>query len=123
MRNEIKEVKSKSKIVGTVEVTIYETVEELIDNVEESVILANFNKSNVIAAQAAERTKHTPGKMGKSKKLKMAFNLLTSDEMISCQGDFEALEALAITKFPEVEAQIAAEAGEDVATSVTDETE
>ena len=107
MREELKVVKSKGAEVGTVAVNIYETVEELIENVEEKVILDMFNKANVIAAQAKERQAHAPAKLGKGKKMAMAFNLLTVEEMTSCAGDFEALQALAETKMPEVEAALA----------------
>ena len=114
MREEVKVVKSKGKEVGTVIVNIYETVDELIENVEESVILSMFNKANIIAAQAAERNAHAPARLGKGKKMALAFNKLTADEMLSCAGDFEALQKLAETKLPEVEADLAAASGEAV---------
>jgi len=110
MHEDTKVVKTLGKEVGTVIVTIYDTVEELIANVEESVILSMFNKANVIAMQAKERQIHSPEKMGKNKKMKLAFNLLSTEEIISCQGDYEALESLALTKMPEVEASLAADA-------------
>ena len=116
MREEVKVVKSKGKEVGTVTVTIYETVEELIENVEESVILSMFNKANVIAKQAAERNAHAPARLGKGKKMEMAFNLLTIEDMQSCAGDFAALQELAATKLPEVEAMLAAQAGTEAET-------
>jgi hypothetical protein len=48
-------------------------------------------------------------------------NLLTADEMASCAGDYAALEELANTKMPEVEAALAAQVGEDtVATEAAD---
>ena len=114
MREEIKEVKSKGAVVGSCNVNIYETVEELIDNVDEKVILDMFNKANVIAAQAKERQAHAPAKLGKGKKMAMAFNLLSVEEMTSCAGDFEALQALAETKMPEVDAALAAAEGTEV---------
>jgi hypothetical protein len=93
-------------------VVIYDTVEELIENVDAELILTHFNKSNVIAAQAKERQAHAPASIGKGKKFEMCMNLLTPDEMFSCAGNYAALEDLANTKLPEVEATLAAQAGE-----------
>jgi hypothetical protein len=119
MFDEVKEVKSKSKVVGSVTVTKYETVQELIDNVDEKIILDMFNKANVIAAQAKERQAHAPTRIGKGKKFELCMNKLTIDEMATCAGDFAAMETLALTKMPEVEADLAAAAGTtDVAETV-----
>ena len=123
MREEVKEVKSKGAVVGTVTVPIYETIEELIDDVDHPIILAMFNKANIIDLQAKERNAHAPAKLGKGKKLRLCMNKLTADEMMSCAGDFDALEALALTKMDEVEAEIAAAAGTEVVVETEVETE
>ena len=124
MREEIKDVKSKGKIVGTCTVNIYETIDELIDNVPEKDIIDLFNKAIVIAAQAKERNAHAPTKMGKNKKLVLCMNKLTAEEMATCAGDFEAMQELAWTKLDEVEAELAAAAGDTaVAETVEEETE
>lgn len=112
MHEDVKDVMSKKVKVGTVTITIYDTIEELIDNVKEDRILSMYNKANTIDLQAKERNAHAPARLGKGKKLKLAFNKLTIDEMQSCAGDFDALEALALTKMPEVEADLAAALGE-----------
>ena len=120
MYQDTSDVKSKQKVVGQVTVTVYETVEELVTAVDEKVILDMFNKANKIAAQAKERQAHAPTKIGKNLKMKLAMNKLTADEMISCQGDFDALEALAMTKLPEVEADLAVQAGAEVVEEVVE---
>lgn len=107
MRQETSDVKSKTKVVGQVTVDIYETVDELVANVDEKVILDMFNKANKIAAQAKERQAHSPAKLGKGKKFAMCMNMLTVEEMGTCAGDFEAMSELALTKMPEVEAALA----------------
>jgi len=107
MYSEVKEVKTKGKTVGSVEVTIYETVEELIDSVDEKTILAMFNKANIIAVQAKERQAHAPSAIGKNKKFTLCMNKLTAEEMADCAGDFAALEAKAWGKLSEVEDDLA----------------
>lgn len=107
MREETSDVKSKTKVVGQVTVNIYETVDELVANVDEKVILDMFNKANKIAAQAKERQAHAPTKLGKGKKFAMCMNLLSVEEMATCAGDFDAMSELAMTKMPEVEAALA----------------
>lgn len=104
------DVKSKQQVVGSVTVTIYETIEELVEHVDHKVILDLFNKQNTIAMQAKERNAHAPARLGKGKKMELCFNKLSVDEMSSCAGNFEALQELAATKMAEVEADLAAAA-------------
>ena len=110
MQTVTKEVKTKGKVVATVDITIYENIDELMENVEEKVIVERFNHANTIAIMGNERQKHTPTKMGKTKKMRMAFNLLTPEEAMSCAGDYDKLQELLESKIPEVEATLATEA-------------
>ncbi len=110
MRTETSEVKTKGKVVGSVEVNIYETIDELVEAIDAKTILEFFNKSNKIAAQASERQKHTPGRIGKTVIRKAAFNLCTSEEIIATtQTDdpYVALEALVDSKMDEAKANLA----------------
>lgn len=112
MKTDTKEVKTKGKVVATIDIPIYESLDELMESVDEKVIIERFNNANTIALMGAERQKHQPTKMGKSKKMAMAFNLLTPEEAMSCAGDYAKLQELLETKLPEVEAQLAIEDSE-----------
>jgi hypothetical protein len=110
MKQEMRKVSVKKdgklQEVSQIEVSIYETAQELIDNVDESVILAKFNKMNVIDLQASERAKHQPGRVGKSVKMKLAFNYCTQEEILACDGDYDKFQTLLESKLPKVEAEM-----------------
>ena len=110
MQTVTKEVKTKGAVVAEVEIPIYENLDELIEAVDEKVIVERFNHANTIAIMGTERQKHTPTKMGKTKKMRLAFNMLTPEEAMSAAGDYDKLQELLESKLPEVEAQLAAEA-------------
>lgn len=80
MRKEVKEVKHKGKVVGSVEVPIYESIEELTKSVDAAMVLDLFNKQNVIRLQGIERNKHTTPTAGKEARRMLAFNLIFSKD-------------------------------------------
>ena len=100
MKEVTKEVKTAKLVdgvkkqvkVGEVTVDIYETLEELTANVKEEVILATFNKQNVIRLQGNERAKHQEARAGKTKRRGLAYNLLSQDELVQYAGNFAALQ-------------------------------
>jgi len=87
------------KVVGTVEVPIYENLDELRASVKEEKIVALFNKMNKIEIQANERSKHSTEKGGKQLRKKVAFELCMldpslKDELLSAAGtgNIEAMD-------------------------------
>ncbi len=101
MRTETKDVKTSKVVdgvkrqvkVATVDVDIYENIDELIANVKPEVILGMFNKANVIRLQGNERAKHQDKVAGKTKRRGLAYNLLSQDELVQYAGDFAGLQA------------------------------
>ncbi|MHA2087322.1 MAG: hypothetical protein ACW972_03535 [Promethearchaeota archaeon] len=103
--NEVtKNVRYDGKVVGTVVIPIYESVEELAENETSANILAQFNKGNTVYLQGIERNKHKPATAGKQKRAFIGFNLLSIEEAQSCQGDPDALKSL--IESAEVQARI-----------------
>lgn len=94
MNETTKKVRFEGKDVGTVTIPIYTSVEELAEKESSENILAQFNKGNTITLMANERNKHKPATAGKQKRAFIGFNLLSTEEAVSCQGDPEALRAL-----------------------------
>ena len=114
MREVLKQVKTKNKVVAEVNVPVYETVEEIINSESAERIIAVFNNGNHVRIMGNERAKYSGTKTGKKLRRKMAFNCLTTDELMARAQDSDALEAF--LNSPEiqarVDAQIAAEGGE-----------
>ncbi len=78
--------------VGEVTCPIYESVDELVANVQAETLLGLFNKANVIRLQGNERAKHQDAKAGKTKRRGLAYNLLSQDELIKYAGNFAGLQ-------------------------------
>jgi len=94
MKEVTKKVKYNGEEVGTCVIPIYETAEELVENETAENLLAQFNKGNTVYLMGVERNKHKPATAGKQKRAFIGFNVLTTDEITSCQGDPDALKTL-----------------------------
>ena len=93
MKTENSEVKHKGVIVATIEVPVYDTLDEIIAAHDEATIVDMFNKQYKIALQAKARNKFTEARTSKKAMRIKAFNLLTNEELARFAGDFVALEA------------------------------
>jgi hypothetical protein len=94
MKTEQKAVKHKGKLVSTITVPVYETLDEAIADPQVGAVrvLALFNKQNIIQLQAAERHKFAEGPAGKNTRKEIAFNLLTTEEIQRYAGNFKGLQ-------------------------------
>lgn len=108
----MKDVKTKGKVVDTIELAIYDTLAEIQADHEDAKIVALFNKAFAVDEMGSSRNKHAPSRIGKSKKMRMAYNMLTPDEALSCAQDYDKLQALLESKLPEVEKALAAQEAE-----------
>ncbi|MAE81540.1 MAG: hypothetical protein CMB80_02300 [Flammeovirgaceae bacterium] len=87
-------VKMKGIEVGKVDIPVFESLEEIIENgIDETAIIKKFNKMNKIDIMNAERNKHREGKVGKQKRNRIAFNLLTTEEAQRFIGNYDGLQA------------------------------
>ncbi len=98
MQEVTKEVKltkdGKKIVVGTVTIPIYQTVEELAENVDSKHILDMFNKGNTIDVMNKERNKHKPAAAGKQKRMWIGMSLLTTEQFQSTGGDADKIKQL-----------------------------
>ncbi len=100
-----KEESGAGKIVAEVELVIYETVQEILDNEPEERILAVFNNGNHVRLMGNERAKFS-GTVGGGKKARnvAAFNSLTAEELYAVQGDIEKLNTF--LQSPAIQARV-----------------
>lgn len=104
MKTVSSKVRHKGQIVDTIDIPIYETIEELQADVANDVIVDKFNKMNKIDLQAAARAPYSEKKVGKGRRMAVGFDLLTTEEIQQFVGNHAGL-----TKFmesPEMEARI-----------------
>ena len=98
MKELVKEVKltkdGKKVVVGSVTIPIYETVDELAENVKSEDILEQFNKGNTISIMNAERNKHKPATAGKQKRTYVGLSLITTEEFQATGGDPDKIKTL-----------------------------
>ena len=98
MKEETKDVKTKKDgkqvKVSEVSVPVYETLDELVGAEEEGKIINMFNQANCIRIMWNERAKFTEGKTSKKARRELAFNLLTTDELMKVAQDANALNTL-----------------------------
>lgn len=106
MKSDLTKVMHKKEVVGEIDVPVYENLTELMENETEAQIVTLFNKMNKIRLQAAERVKHTEGRIGKGKARASAFNLLTTEEIVRYAGKFEDLQKFLDSE--EMQARVAA---------------
>lgn len=83
----------KLKQVSSVDVPVYENVDELISLETEERILGMFNKQNAIRMQGNERAKFQTHRAGKQARRSAAFNLLSADEIAEFAGRAAELQA------------------------------
>jgi hypothetical protein len=116
MQEVTKKVRTKGKVVSEITVPVYATVEEIVSSEPAERIVAVFNNGNHVRLMGNERAKFGGAKTGKKKRMQMAFNLITTDELMSVSNDMAALEALLMSD--EVQSRVdakLAETGETIA--------
>jgi len=91
MKQVMKKVRHKGKVVSEIEVPIYESLEELADDMEETKILSIFNNGNHIRLMGNERAKFSTTTTGKKARMKIAFELLSTDELMAVAQNADAL--------------------------------
>ena len=99
-----KEVKLQKKVVATIEIPQYETVEEIGTAIDPKLLISMVNRMLVTDATNQERAKHRESAPGKGKQRMYAINLLPTfvfadgesgmDKLRDCAGDIEKLDAL-----------------------------
>ena len=98
MKELTKDVKTKKdgKAVKVSEVVVpeYETLDELVAAEEEGKIVSLFNQANCIRIMGNERAKFAEGRVSKGARRELAFNLLTTEELMKVAQDASALNAL-----------------------------
>jgi len=94
MKESVKKVRTKGKIVSEVNVPVYDTVAEITANEPEDRIVAVFNNGNHVRIMGNERAKFTGVRTGKKRRLQLAFNCLTVEELMSVAQNADKLNAL-----------------------------
>ncbi len=78
-----KDDEGHAKVVATITVPVYQTIDELIEKEKANVILAKFNSQNITDLCNAERAKHKPTTMGKAAKRQALLNVCTTEEVVA----------------------------------------
>ena len=94
MKELMKPVRTKGKVVSEVMCPVYETVDEILNSEPQERIVAVFNNGNHVRIMGNERAKFSGTKAGKKKRTQLAFNCLTTDELMSVAQDANKLAAL-----------------------------
>jgi hypothetical protein len=110
MKSGQKEVRSKSKVVGTAEYPMYDSVAEAIEHEGEAETLKLINQQRCTNACNTIRRNATTGPSMEQLKIEVLTNL-TTDELRSIQGDPVKAEAFMRRKIDEAKAKYAALAG------------
>ena len=124
MKEVAKKVRHKGKVVSEVNVPVYDTVDEILNSEPSERIVAVFNNGNHVRIMGNERAKFSGTKTGKKKRLQLAFNCLSVDELMSCAQDSGKLNQL--LESDEVQARVdamLAESGETVEEADAEEEE
>lgn len=100
----MKKVRTKGKVVSEIMVPIYATVDEIVGSEPAERIIAVFNNGNHVRLMGNERMKFSSTKTGKKKRNQLAFNCLTTDELMSVAQDADKLAQL--LESPEVQARV-----------------
>jgi len=82
MHTDSVKVRTGGKVVATIEVPVYENLDDLIASEKAEVIVAKFNSQNSTDLANAERAKHRPATMGKAAKKEALMNCLTTEEFM-----------------------------------------
>ena len=115
MKTEAQEVKmtidGEKRVVDTIDITTYDSLEEMVEALEEKVIVSAANRQLKADAMNACRAKHAPSRAGKKAKMAMAFNLASKrdpDKLRAVIGKgHAAMEALIEGYIEDVEKNIA----------------
>ena len=108
MKTEMSKVRHKGEIVAEIEIPTYENFDELTSAVAADVIVDKFNKANKIDLQAQARSPFSE-KAGKAKRTATAFDLLTTDEIMSFAGNHAGM--MVFLQGPEMAVRIDAKLG------------
>lgn len=73
MKQKAVEVKTGGKVVETISVELFESLEELMTAVKPEDIVAYYNRQKVENERNVARASHQPSKAGKTKKVEMGF--------------------------------------------------
>ncbi len=113
MHEETKEVKLDSKVVETIQIPVYDNLEEIVDALGDVKVLALANRQNKAELSNQSRAKHTPSKAGKKKLLTLAYQLCDKDsnpenyeKMVGLIGDYDAMQSFLTSLLPEVERRL-----------------
>jgi hypothetical protein len=86
-------VKTKGKVVGTINIDIYDTMEEAVNALTPELALKLLNKANKVRLQGEERNRHKAGRGTKDALRAAAFKLMTTEEITAFGGDYKAMQA------------------------------
>jgi len=110
MKEVTKDVILKKKVVDTITVKQYETMDELLEHEPETLIVEYFNKQKVTKEMNTARSAKTPRGGGKKLMRQKAFNLCSQEELLACLNDYDQMQALIDSKLPFVKKQMEEEA-------------
>jgi hypothetical protein len=85
-------VRYKGKVVEVISIPVFESMDEIMANNPKELVIAMFNRGNTVRLQGITRNKYST-RTGKEKRRAIAFNLLTTDELIRFAGKHEELTA------------------------------
>ena len=94
MKTVTKKVRTKGKVVSEIDLPVYESVDEIMGSEPADRIVAVFNNGNHVRLMGNERAKFSGTRTGKKKRLRLAFNCLTTEELMQVAGDDAKFEAL-----------------------------
>jgi hypothetical protein len=106
MREVMKDVTTKGKVVATIGVSVADSIEEAIESWGKDFCLRAANRIKQDDLMNTKRAEFQPNKAGKQKKMELAYSLCTPDELLATKNDFVALQKLLESKFPIVEANL-----------------
>ena len=101
------DIKYQQKVVDTIEVPIYETIEEAQEAFTPETLLQLINSQKRANLANAKRAEHRPSKSGKKQLFKEAYAYCFEnypDELTSKIGDLEALQSYVESKIEEMQA-------------------
>ena len=104
MQEVMKKIRTKGKVVSEIMVPIYATVDEIVGSEPAERIVAVFNNGNHVRLMGNERAKFSGTNTGKKKRNQLAFNCLTTDELMSVAQNADLLAQL--LESPEVQARV-----------------
>lgn len=119
MENTLRKVRHKGEVVSEVNVPVYATFDELVNSEKQERIVSVFNNGNAVRIMGNERAKFSGTRTGKKKRLQMAFNCVSVEELMAVQGNADALNALLESE--EVQARVDAKLQETGASVETAE--